>query len=137
MILSITRLRVRSWWYLPSFLLISRACVKQALADPSFRGGSTFVGPGLTYWTATLWADVPSMKAYVLGEPHRTATKRLARWCSEAAITNLEATALPAPAELPGLLAARPKFYTLHHPTEMQRARRVPQDVPRREYPFR
>ena len=111
--------------------------MKQALGDPSFRGGSTFVGPGLIYWTATLWTDVPSMKAYVLGEPHRTATKRLARWCSEAAITNLEAMALPAPAELPGLLAARLKFYTLHHPTEMQRAKRVPQDVPRREYPFR
>ena len=99
MFLSITRLRLRSWFGLPKFFNLSQASIEQAIVDEHCLGGATYMGPGLTFWTATLWASEDSMKNYVRGGAHREALPWLAKLCSEGATSHLttQERKLPSP----------------------------------------
>ena len=54
---SITRLRVRSWRFLPGFAFHVWRSVRQVRAATGFQGGSLLPERGRTFWTMTLWDD--------------------------------------------------------------------------------
>ncbi len=126
MIISITRLRLNHFWYLPAFIKTSRACVMQAVANKNCVGGATFVGPGLTFWTATLWSDEKSMREYTKSGDHFKAYPLLAQWCSEAATGNVEANSVPEKNEILNLLRANPTFAPLKRPAKTHTQKRLP-----------
>jgi hypothetical protein len=84
---SITRLRVRSWRYLPVFLVQSIRAARQAkfatgrLAVSVLRDGDAF-------WTRTVWDEEAAMRSFMRSGAHRRVMPRLAKWCDEAALTH-------------------------------------------------
>jgi Domain of unknown function (DUF3291) len=82
---SITRLRVRSWRYLPAFLLHSLRAARQAKAAAGNLSVGLLRDAGLAFWTRTLWRDEAAMRAFMLSGAHRRVMPQLLHWCDEAA----------------------------------------------------
>ncbi|MBD1366665.1 hypothetical protein IDJ77_22830 [Mucilaginibacter sp. ZT4R22] len=59
---SVTRLRVRSYRFLPSFLLANEGSVRLIKTIGGFVGGKELVDKNLTFWTVTVWESDAAMK---------------------------------------------------------------------------
>ena len=86
-LISLTRLRLASVRHLPAFAWHTMRSIAQARRSPGFRGVRLLADRRLTFWTATAWDDLASMKGFRAAGAHRTAMPRLARWCDEASVT--------------------------------------------------
>jgi heme-degrading monooxygenase HmoA len=82
---SITRLRVRSYRFLPFFFLANERCVRAIETMEGFVGGQELMDKNLTFWTATIWRSDADMKSFRSCEPHKKAMRKLPNWCDEAA----------------------------------------------------
>ncbi|MGE0667387.1 MAG: antibiotic biosynthesis monooxygenase [Sphingomonadales bacterium] len=89
-LISITRLRVRSWRFLPDFLLHSVRIMRQARSAPGNLGAETLRESGMTFWTKSAWRDEAALRAFLASAPHKTVTPHLQRWCSEASVLHWE-----------------------------------------------
>jgi hypothetical protein len=89
-LISVTRLRLRSIWYLPQFLWINSLVNRQVVRTSGFLRGKLLADKRLTFWTTTAWTDVASMRAYRDSGPHKRAMPKLADWCSEATSVHWE-----------------------------------------------
>jgi hypothetical protein len=85
---SITRLRLRSILYLPSFMIHAMRSGNQAQKANGFMKGKTLMDKNLTFWTMTLWNDEADMKRYRIADAHKKAMPKLLNWCDEASIVN-------------------------------------------------
>jgi heme-degrading monooxygenase HmoA len=85
---SITRLRVRSWRYLPAFILQSLRSASQAKRAAGNFAVSVLRDADLAFWTRTLWSEEAAMRAFMLSGAHRRAMPRLLEWCDEAAVVH-------------------------------------------------
>jgi hypothetical protein len=85
---SITRLRVRSFRYLPVFLLGTFRAARQAKNALGNLAVSLLSDANFTFWTRTLWNDERSMRAFTLAGAHRRVMPRLLQWCDEAAVAH-------------------------------------------------
>lgn len=81
---SVTRLRVKSLWYLPSFFMANEGSVKELILTPGFAGGKELIDKKLTFWTVTVWKDMEAMKTFRNSQVHRKAMQKLPKWCDEA-----------------------------------------------------
>lgn len=89
-VVSITRLRVRSWRYLVPFLFFA---VRSYFQAKSFEGNmsvSLLRDAHRTFWTRTLWESEAAMKSFILSGPHKQVMPRLLEWCDEAALVHWE-----------------------------------------------
>jgi len=121
-LVSITRLRVRSWRYLPAFLLASLRASQQAKAAPGNLTVSLLRDAGLVFWTRTLWTDETAMRAFMLSGAHRRVMPRLLQWCDEAAIAHWtqEASEPPSWAEAHRRLQQDGHPSKVNHPSPAQ-----------------
>ena len=87
-LISVTRLRVRSFLYLPGFLWDTFQSVRQVQRINGFLGGRLLVNPGYVFWTLTAWQGEADMNAYRTGGAHRRAMPKLLDWCNEAAVVH-------------------------------------------------
>jgi hypothetical protein len=87
-LVSITRLRVRSFRYLPAFLLGSLRSAREAENAPGNLAVSVLSDSHLAFWTRTLWTDERSMRAFMFLPVHRGVMPKLLQWCDEAAVTH-------------------------------------------------
>ena len=87
-LISVTRLRVRSFLFLPQFLWDTIKSVRQVERSNGFLGGRLLVNAGYVFWTMTAWQDESAMKAYRTGGAHRKAMPQLLDWCDEAAVVH-------------------------------------------------
>ena len=85
---SITRLRIRSWRFMPYFALHTWRTLRQCRQAAGFIGGSLLPDRKLTFWTMTLWQDQRAMRAYMTSSPHLTAMPMLLDWCDEASVVH-------------------------------------------------
>ncbi|GGO97432.1 DUF3291 domain-containing protein [Stakelama pacifica] len=85
---SITRLRVRSWRFMPAFFLHARRIIAQTGRAEGFVRGSLLRDRKLTFWTMTLWREQADMKRYMASGAHLKAMPRLSRWCDEASVVH-------------------------------------------------
>jgi Domain of unknown function (DUF3291) len=85
---SITRLRVRSFRYLPIFLIAAFRSARQAKSAPGNLAVSLLSDSNFTFWTRTLWSDERSMRTFMLAGAHRSIMPRLLHWCDEAAVAH-------------------------------------------------
>lgn len=81
---SITRLKVRSIFKLPAFLIANKAATKQLVHISGFISGKELVDKSLTFWTLTVWENEESMRKFRNSPAHRKAMQKLPFWCSEA-----------------------------------------------------
>jgi hypothetical protein len=86
--ISATRLRIRSFRFLPGFFYYA---LMSTLQERRAAGNLEMVAlndANLTFWTCTAWKDESSMRAFMMGMPHRRAMPKLLHWRSEAAIVH-------------------------------------------------
>lgn len=118
-LVSLTRLRLRAFWYLPPFFWFSLLSTRQARRAPGFLGGQFASEPGLGFWTVTLWQDEASMRAFRNADPHRRAMPRLIDWCDEASYAHWpqDGLALPSLDEAKRRMIADGQVSKVRHPT--------------------
>jgi hypothetical protein len=85
---SITRLRVRSWRFMPSFAVYTLRSMRQARAAAGHLAIRLLAERRNTFWTATAWTSQAAMREFTLAGAHRQAMSKLAHWCDEAAVVN-------------------------------------------------
>jgi hypothetical protein len=84
MIVVVTRLHVRWWRFLPSFVVHVLRIRRQARSSAGFLGGALASELPRGFWTFTVWQDEPAMRAFQQASPHVGAMSRLPHWCDEA-----------------------------------------------------
>src|SRR5438270_12779563 len=85
---SITRLRVRSWRYLPQFLIQSIRAAHQARRAAGHLAVSVLRDADRAFWTRTVWRDEAAMRFFMQSGVHRRIMARLPEWCDEAAVVH-------------------------------------------------
>jgi hypothetical protein len=85
---SITRLRLRSWRFVPGFLWYALRSWRQARSAPGNLAALTLRDANLTFWTCTVWQDEAAMRAFMTSGAHRNAMGHLPEWCDEAAVAH-------------------------------------------------
>jgi len=126
-VVSITRLRVRSWLFAPAFLFTALRISAQArnaegsLAVKIFRDGRN------TFWTSTCWDSEASMRAFMIAKPHGPAMHKLLEWCDEAALVRWtqESADLPSWTEAHERMLREGRRSKVNHPSEAHKAFRM------------
>jgi hypothetical protein len=83
---SITRLRVRRWCYVPQFPIQSIRAARQAERADGSISVSVLRDADRAFWTRTVWRDEAAMRAFMRSGVHRRIMARLPEWCDEAAL---------------------------------------------------
>jgi hypothetical protein len=122
-IISVTRLRVRSWFYLPAFLFRSLRVGQQAKKAPGSLRVKVLQDGMSTFWTCTCWESEAAMKAFMLAEPHGPAMRKLLNWCDEAALVRWSQPEpdLPTWTEAHQRMQSEGRTSKVNHPSEAQR----------------
>ena len=126
--ISVTRLRLRSAWFLPAFILWARRSSKQARRANGNLGVEATQDAHLTFWTKTAWKDEDSMRAFMFAEPHRIVMGKLTKWCDEAAVVHWtqEDPALPDWKEAHRRLVTEGRRSRLRRPSEAHEKFEIP-----------
>ena len=122
-IVSVTRLRVRSWMYLPAFLVRSLRIGGQAKRARGNLAVKVLNDRRKTFWTCTSWESEAAMRAFMLAPPHGPAMRRLLEWCDEAALVHWpqEGPDLPSWAEAHERMQKDGRPSKVNHPSEDQK----------------
>lgn len=99
---SITRLRLRAWRFLPAFAIHAVRTNAQVRRAAGFLGGALLPDRRLTFWTMTMWREQGDMRRYIIEGAHLKAMPKLMRWCDEASIVHWDQE----DATLPGWIEA-------------------------------
>ena len=120
---SITRLRVRRWRYLPGFLIQSLRAALQAKRATGNLAVSVLRDAGRAFWTRTVWRDEAAMRAFMRSGVHRRIMARLPEWCDEAALVRWvqDAGEPPSWVEAHRRLQGEGRRSRVSHPSEAQR----------------
>lgn len=88
MFVSVTRLRLKSWYLVPIFFLRANASLTQAKNADGFLGGALLSDKKFTFWTLTNWRDQEAMRAFMLSGSHKNVMPKLMHWCDEASVVH-------------------------------------------------
>lgn len=88
MLVSITRLRIRRFWFLPRFALHTLRINRQIQRSDGFVVGGLAQQRGLAFWTITIWRDESAMRAFRNGGAHGRSMRHLMRWANEASFVH-------------------------------------------------
>ncbi len=85
-VVSITRLRVRHWRYLPGFFLQAFRLALQAKSAKGNLAVSIVSEARNTFWTRSVWEDEETLRGFMLAGAHGRNMPKLAAWCDEASV---------------------------------------------------
>jgi heme-degrading monooxygenase HmoA len=85
---SLTRLRVRSFRFVPPLVLQTFRSVRQVKKAPGFQHGALLADRSWTFWTMTAWDTQESMSQFMTSGSHRRAMPHLLDWCDEASVAH-------------------------------------------------
>src|SRR5580658_5114892 len=133
-LISLTRLRVRSFRYLPGFLWDTFQSVRQVQRSPGFLGGRLLVNSGYVFWTMTAWQDETAMNAYRTSGAHRQAMPKLLKWCDEAAVVHWtqESAEIPEWQQAELHMSEKRRLSKVNHPSAAQASQQIPPPQPSR-----
>jgi hypothetical protein len=89
-LVSATRLRVRSFRYLPMFFVQAFRCARQAKLAPGNQAVAVLNDTRRTFWTCSMWTSQDAMRAYMSAGVHHRVMRSLAAWCDEASVVHWE-----------------------------------------------
>ena len=133
-IVSMTRLRVRSWSNLPAFFVQTLRIARQAARADGNLAVTLLQDRRNTFWTSTSWSSEGSMKAFMHAKPHGPTMRRLLDWCDEAALVHWT----QAGADLPSWEEAHKRIQQegrpskVNHPSAVHLAHAFPAPTARR-----
>jgi hypothetical protein len=127
-LISITRLRVRSWRFLSIFFVYALRSSRQAAASDGNLGTELLRDRKMTFWTATSWSTEAAMKAFMHAGVHGPVMKRLPHWCDEAAVAHWtqDGPDLPSWDEAYRRLRADGRRSKVNHPSAAHTAFEIP-----------
>jgi Domain of unknown function (DUF3291) len=127
-LVAITRLRVRSWRYLPAFFFQTLRTAVQAKRTPGNLAVAVRRDASRTFWTRTVWLDEPAMRSYMSADPHRGVMRSLAEWCDEASVVHWiqDSATPPAWQESCARMQRDGRPSRVNHPSEAHRAYEIP-----------
>jgi hypothetical protein len=114
-LVSITRLRLRSAWYLLPFIIHAQRSSKQMTHSKSLKG-KTLLDKKLTFWTMSLWNNMSDLRAYTHSDAHKKAMPKLQQWCDEASVVHWEQEGI----EFPDWQFAHQKMITEGRPSKVK-----------------
>ncbi|HRK90945.1 MAG TPA: DUF3291 domain-containing protein [Anaerolineales bacterium] len=119
---SITRLRVRSIFYMPMFLLHAMRTMTQAQKADGVAGVETRFEKNNVVWTKTVWKEESAMKKYRGSGAHQIAMRMLSEMCNEASVARWqqEDTNLPTWEEAHRRMLIEGKLSKVKHPSPLQ-----------------
>lgn len=85
---SLTRLRIRSFRFVPLFALHSWRSLRQIRKARGFQAGATLADRNWTFWTMTAWDSEESMRQFMISGSHKAAMPHLVGWCDEASVAH-------------------------------------------------
>lgn len=88
MFISLTRLRIRSFRFLPAFALHLMRTRRQIRSASGFKHGALLADRSLAFWTMTAWESQECMRRYMNSGPHKKAMPHLLHWCDEASVAH-------------------------------------------------
>ena len=88
MFISVTRLRVRSFVYLPEFIWHTFRSASQAEHTRGFLGGKMLINAKNVYWTLTAWDGDAAMNEFRIAAAHCAAMPKLLDFCDEASVVH-------------------------------------------------
>jgi heme-degrading monooxygenase HmoA len=132
--ISLTRLRVRSWRYLPQFVWQSLKASRQAQRAGGFLGGRLLIEARNTFWTVTAWKDDAAMRAYRNTGAHGAVMPRLLDWSDEASVAHWtqDNAEIPGWQELHRRLVAEGRLSKVRHPSPAQESNQIAAPKPGR-----
>jgi Domain of unknown function (DUF3291) len=118
---SITRLRVRSVRFLPSFFLHAIRSQRQLKVSPGFLNGALLPDRSWTFWTMTAWKDEECMRRFMTSGAHKAAMPGLLEWCDEASVVHWEQpeSELPTWSEADRRMRAQGRASKVRHPSPL------------------
>jgi hypothetical protein len=85
---SLTRLRIRSVWFMPAFLVYAIRTRQQVRKAAGFVTGALLNDRERTFWTMTMWDSQESMRAFMTSGAHKQVMPKLLNWCDEASVVH-------------------------------------------------
>ena len=125
---SLTRLRIRSFFYLPQFVWHAVKSGRLAERSPGFLGGRIMREARNAFWTITSWENDATMNAYRTQGAHRDAMPNLLNWCDEASVAHWtqESRELTSWQEVHLRLAKESRPSKVRHPSPAHLAQQFP-----------
>jgi hypothetical protein len=126
---SVTRLKIRSLWFMPAFVVYALRSARQAEKSAGFLGGALMRDNWQAFWTITVWSDAKAMETYRSSGMHRKAMPRLMNWCDEASLAHWvqDAEDVPSWPEAYRRLVNEGRPSKVRHPSAAQTASQVPE----------
>ncbi|ELS33890.1 MULTISPECIES: hypothetical protein [Pseudanabaena] len=118
--LSVTRLKLKSFRYLLSFLFYTDQILREIRASEGYLQGKLMATHNLSMWTMTLWTSEESARNFYLSGSHQLAMEKISEWTSEAVHINHPTNwdQLPPWTDVTQLLANQGHFVPLTNPSE-------------------
>ena len=128
MIVSATRLRVRSALLLLPFVFRAFQSQRQVARAPRFIGSRLLIDAKRTFWTLTAWESENAMRDYRGSGAHKNAMPRLVDWCDEASVVHWisESAELPSWSEAVDRMRRQGRVSRVAHPSSHHEARQFP-----------
>jgi len=129
---SITRLRVRSIFYLPLFMLHAMRSRAQAQQAEGIHDIATRNEAWDTHWTKTVWSEEAAMKGSRSSGAHQRAMRILSEICSEASYVRWkqETPKPPTWEEAQRRMLAQGTLSKVKHPSSFHQAGRTAPEMP-------
>lgn len=130
---SITRLRVRSIFYMPLFALHAFRSSTQAQRAEGIQDLATRAEAWDTHWTRTVWREESTMKRFRNSGAHQIAMRILAEICSEASYARWQQESPEPPSweEAQRRILAQGVLSKLKHPSAFHQAGRSAPELDR------
>jgi hypothetical protein len=126
-VVSVTRLRVRSWLFMPAFIVSAIGIGKQAAEAEGCLGAKLLRDRKRAFWTCTCWESESAMKAFMLEGRHGAAMPKLMHWCDEASVAHWsqDSEEMPSWSEAHRRMLRHGRASKVNHPSAAQKAFRI------------
>jgi len=126
-LVSVTRLRVRSFRFVLPFIWYALRSTLQAKGSPGNIRVRLRKTKRFAFWTLTLWESDSAMRAFRVAAPHRDAMRKLPYWCDEASYANWnqDDSVMPSWKEAAEKLSVSGEISKVLYPSPDQKAGRI------------
>ena len=129
--ISVTRLRLRKWTYVPAFFWSAVPINVKAKRSAGNLAVRVLNDRHNTFWTCTCWESEEAMRAFMLAKPHGPAMRMLLDWCDEAAVVHWtqDSHELPSWSEAHRRMQTEGRASKVNYPSEAHKVFRI--DAPK------